>query len=94
MSFIHFLSLSTVIFRKNVYSCETLNKIVAGSPTISDSKEGMNTKPTAEANLGAEEIGKNKLWEGVAGSDPSARNRDCNYFKDPQGPSLRPNGTE
>lgn len=38
-----------------------LNKIVAGRPATNDSKEGMGTKKTSEAKLGAEEIGKGEL---------------------------------
>lgn len=43
--------------------CEAvkLNKILAGSPTISDIKESMTTKTISEAKLGAEETGKGKL---------------------------------
>lgn len=77
-----------------MFTAVQLNKLVAGSPTISDSKEGMSTKTTSEVKLGAEEIGKGKFLEGVAGLDFSNRNRDRNCFKDPQGLSLRPNGRE
>lgn len=54
----------------------------------------MNTKPLSETKLEAEETGKSKLQERIAESGLGARNRGCNSFKDPQGLSLKSNGTE